>query len=60
MNRLRLLLVTAAIASFSVSSVSPASADDDRTGPCRLLPTHSQLRNALKSAQSQANGGFNF
>ncbi len=60
MNRLRLLFVTAVVASLLISSVTPASADDDRTGPCRQLPTHAELRTALKAAQAVANGGFNF
>jgi uncharacterized protein GlcG (DUF336 family) len=60
MNRLRLFFVTAAVACFSVSSVSPASAEDERSGPCRFLPTRAELRSALEAAQHEANGGFDF
>jgi uncharacterized protein GlcG (DUF336 family) len=60
MIRLRPVFLAAAIACLSVSSVRPAAADDDRPAPCRLLPTHAELRSALKAAQAMANGGFNF
>jgi uncharacterized protein GlcG (DUF336 family) len=34
-------------------------ADDNDGGKCNGLPTWSQLRDALKNARNQANGGFN-
>ena len=36
----------------------PASADDDGPSACRDLPSYAALRQALKAAQAQPNGGF--
>jgi len=37
---------------------TPVLAADDAVPGCRDLPTHAQLRRALKEAQAQENGGF--
>lgn len=43
-----------------IASASSAFADagDDRSSDCRGLPSHLDLKKALKQAQSEANGGF--
>jgi uncharacterized protein GlcG (DUF336 family) len=60
MNTASIFIVGTAAACLSVASVRTASADDNRSNACKDVPTHAQLRGALKAAQSAANGGFGF
>jgi uncharacterized protein GlcG (DUF336 family) len=48
-----------AIAGCLLFNAGTARADDDRSGPCRDVPSHAALRAALEAARAQANGGFN-
>jgi uncharacterized protein GlcG (DUF336 family) len=59
MNNVRVFLLSGVVC-LSVSNPRAVSADDGRPNGCRDLPTHGQLRSALKSAQTTANGGFGF
>src|SRR5438552_13440583 len=59
MKMTRTIVSTSALAGLLFMNVVVARADDDAlVNPCRDLPSQSTLRNALKAAQSQANGGF--
>lgn len=57
MKNLQLTIGLVVIGAVIAGSV-PARADDDRSAACRDLPSHSALRQALITAQSQENGGF--
>jgi uncharacterized protein GlcG (DUF336 family) len=57
MFRMQLTAVGLALSGLLMVGVSEVRANG--SGPCRDLPSHSALRDALSAAQAQANGGFN-
>ena len=56
MNRNVPFVASLVLVGSLVLGAGTAFAEDD--GPCKGLPSHSALRNALNSAQGAANGGF--
>lgn len=58
MNKTMLVGMRVALMVVATLGARAAWADDDGSSACRDLPSQAALRNALKAAQAQANGGF--